>query len=348
MFTRDAEGGAIDCIARFHQACNEPAVPQTADSATTPPTLAVVIPCYNEEAALPATLAALSDVLSGMIGDGLVSDRSYLYFVDDGSSDATWSILAEAGRNSPRVRGLKLSRNFGHQSALLAGLETVAARCDISISIDADLQQDPLAMRRFVEKHRDGADVVLGVRRDRASDGAFKKSTALGFYRLMKLMGVTIVPNHADYRLLSRRAMAALGQHTEPNIFLRAICAQLGFRTAIVDFDVVERKAGVSKYSLAKMLRFALHGITAFSVVPLRLIGIVGLLIFAVSVVMGAYVLIRAASGDTVPGWASITLPIYFLGGTQILCLAVMGEYIAQILTGVKKRPRYIVEDELP
>jgi glycosyltransferase involved in cell wall biosynthesis len=322
-------------------------VPKSSDNSTTPPTLGVVIPCYNEEAALPATLATLLGVVAELVKDGLISERSFLYFVDDGSKDDTWRLLSEAGRDSTRVRGLKLSRNFGHQAALLAGLETVATQCDISISIDADLQQDPLAMRQFIDKYRAGADVVFGVRRDRASDTGFKRTTALGFYRLMHLMGVTIVPNHADYRLLSRRAMVALGQHTEANIFLRAMCAQLGFRTAIVDFDVVERKAGTSKYSLAKMLRLALSGITAFSVVPLRLIAVLGLFIFAVSVVMGVYVLIRAAAGGTVPGWASTTLPIYFLGGTQVLCLAIIGEYIAQILTGVKRRPRYIVEEEL-
>jgi glycosyltransferase involved in cell wall biosynthesis len=322
-------------------------VPQKIDRALKPPSLAVVVPCYNEQEALPATIATLSEVLADMVRDGLVSSQSYLYFVDDGSTDGTWRILGDAAKGSQSVRGLKLSRNFGHQNALLAGLDAVARHCDASISIDADLQQDPLAMRRFVEAYRKGAEVVFGVRRDRASDTGFKKATALGFYRLMQVMGVTIIANHADYRLLGQRAMSALKEHSEPNIFLRAVCAQLGFATTVVDFDVVERAAGTSKYSFLRMLRFAINGITSFSVVPLRLIAVLGVLIFAISAIMGGYVVVRAMSGGTVPGWASTTLPIYFLGGTQILCLAVIGEYIAQILTGVRKRPRYIVEDEL-
>lgn len=313
-----------------------------------PPVLAVVIPCYNEEEALPATIARLSSILSDMVRDGLVSPASYLYFVDDGSRDATWQCLKSAREGADFIRAAKLSRNFGHQSALLAGLMNVMARCDASISIDADLQQDPLAMRQFLREFAAGADVVFGVRQDRHSDGGFKRITAGMFYRLMNAIGVTIIPNHADYRLLSRRAMEALGEHSEPNIFLRAICAQLGFRSAIVQFEVVERAAGTTKYSLAKMLKLAIDGITSFSVVPLRIIAVLGTMIFGATAVMGVYILVRSLIiGGTVPGWASTTLPIYFLGGVQILCLAVIGEYIAQILTGVRKRPRYIVEDEL-
>jgi len=317
-------------------------------SPPTLPVLAVVVPCYNEQDALPNTISVLSTVLSEMVQDKLISADSFLYFVDDGSTDFTWALLMSAHAENSQVRGLKLSRNFGHQNALVGGLMSIKGRCDISISLDADLQQDPLAMREFVRQYKSGADIVFGVRRDRDSDSGFKRATALGFYRLMTAMGVKVIPNHADYRLLSRRAMESLGQHKESNMFLRAICAQLGFKSAVVEFDVVERTAGESKYSLSKMLKLAIDGITSFSVAPLRMITIVGSLIFAASALMGLYILFRSlVVGDTVPGWASITLPIYFLGGIQILCLAVIGEYIAQIFTGVKQRPKYIVEEEV-
>lgn len=313
-----------------------------------PPLLAVVVPCYNEQDALQHCITTLSALLAGMVDEGIVDGGSFLYFVDDGSTDSTWSVLTAARAASPRIRGLKLSRNFGHQNALFAGLMKVKDQCDISISIDADLQQDPQAMRQFLSEFRNGADVVFGVRRDRSGDRGFKKFSALCFYRLMTLMGANVIPNHADYRLLSRRAMEALSHHPEPNLFLRAICAQLGFRTVSVQFDVSERAAGISKYSLVKMLKLAIDGVTSFSVVPLRLIALVGIVIFAGSSVMSIYIFSHALIvGDTVPGWASTTLPIYFMGSVQILCLAVIGEYIAQILTTVKQRPRYIVDEEL-
>jgi glycosyltransferase involved in cell wall biosynthesis len=218
----------------------------------------------------------------------------------------------------------------------------------VVVSIDADLQQDPLALPKFVAAYIDGADIVFGVRNDRAADTWLKRSTARAFYSLLRLMGVDVLRNHADYRLLSGRALAVLAEHTEPNPFLRAICSQLGFTTAVVHFDVSERQAGVSKYSLLRMLKLAIEGITSFSVVPLRAVSVLGMLVFGVSAVMGCYVLARALIvGDTVPGWASTTLPIYFLGGVQILSIGIVGEYVAQITVAVKKRPRYVVETEL-
>lgn len=312
------------------------------------PVVAIVVPCFNEQESIPDTVRILGDVLDSMVRRNLVSNQSYLYFVDDGSTDASWSLLAALHAKNNSLRALKLSRNFGHQSALLSGLLAVSGRCDAAISIDADLQQDPLIIPNFVERYISGAEIVFGVRNDRASDGWLKKTTALGFYRIMKAMGVAIIPNHADYRLLGRRALAVLEDYAETNIFLRAICAQLGFRTDTVYFDVKERHAGESKYSFAKMMKLAVEGIASFSVVPLRAMAVLGFMIFGLTVVMGFYIAFRALIvGDTVPGWASTTLPIYFIGGIQILCMGIIGEYIAQIVSNVRRRPRYIKEREL-
>jgi glycosyltransferase involved in cell wall biosynthesis len=313
-----------------------------------PPRLALVVPCYNEEECVLDTISTLRRVLSDLADQGEVATDSFLYLVDDGSTDKTWNLIAAAHAADPKVCGLRLSRNFGHQSALLAGLKGVKERCDASISIDADLQQDPQAIPAFVDAYRRGAEVVLGVRSDRQADSWFKGTSARLFYRLMAAMGVDIVPNHADYRLLGSRAMAALAEYRESNLFLRYICCQLGFRTETVDFSVRPRERGVSKYSLAKMLRLALHGITSSSVVPLRLVAVTGFAIFLLSGVMGGYVLYQAlVVGDTVPGWASTTLPIYFIGGIQLLCLGVVGEYVGQIFGEVKGRPRYLQDHEL-
>ncbi len=312
------------------------------------PILAIVVPCFNEEESLPTALPILMKVLDEMKALRLVSEESYLYFVDDGSSDKTWMFLHANHQASPTVRALKLSRNFGHQIALLAGLMAVKGRCDAAVSIDADLQQDPLAIPEFVKKYVSGAQVVFGVRNDRSSDGLFKKVTANGFYSFMKAMGVMIIPNHADYRLLGSRALDVLAEHTEPNIFLRAICVSLGFKTDTVYFDVKERTEGSSKYSFSKMLQLALDGITSFSIVPLRAIAVLGFLIFCGSLLMAIFVVYSTLFTDkTIPGWASTTLPIYLLGGIHILCMGIVGEYISQIVTAVKRRPRYIQEMEI-
>jgi glycosyltransferase involved in cell wall biosynthesis len=312
------------------------------------PRLAIVLPCFNERASIAYAATELINVVQKLIEEGLISGNSYLYFVDDGSTDESWAEIYKLSQSNSAIKGLKLSRNFGHQIALLAGLSAVTKDCDAVISIDADLQQDPLAIKEFVKEFLDGADVVLGVRKDRGTDGWFKKKTASGFYTLMRVMGVNIVPNHADYRLLSKRALEALALFSEPNIFLRAICLELGFRVSTVFFDVKERQYGQTKYSLRKMLRLALHGITSFSVVPLRIVALTGLMIFLFSIAMGIYIIwIALVAGNAVPGWASTTLPIYFIGGVQLLSLGVVGEYVGQIYTTVKNRPRWISEHKL-
>ena len=312
------------------------------------PTLAIVIPCFNEEEVLPSTLHALTSYLSQLVEANLISSQSYLCFVEDGSLDATWSILSDWCSSNKCISAIKLSKNFGHQNALLAGLLNVESRCDISISIDADLQQDHTCIVDFISHYKLGADVVFGVRRDRDSDTFLKRITAQTFYKLLSFLGVSVLPNHADYRLLSDRALKALALYKENDLFLRVICKELGFKSSIVYFNVTARTAGVSKYTASKMIKMAVNGITSFSVVPLRLIAIVGLFISVSAALMGLYVLIRVLFvGDAIPGWASIVLPIYLIGGVQILFLGIIGEYIGQVFKSVKSRPRFIIEKEL-
>ena len=313
-----------------------------------PPRLAIVLPCFNEFDSITYAVIELGLVFDQLIADGMIASSSYMFFVDDGSTDRTWSEVERHHLSNSRVKGLKLSKNFGHQAALLAGLTNVTSRCDAAISLDVDLQQDPLAIRDFAHAFRNGSDVVLGVRKDRNTDGWFKRCSATFFYRLMKALGVNTVPNHADYRLLSQRALQALHLFSEPHIFLRAICLQLGFPISQVLFTVKERQYGQTKYSLTKMLGLAINGITSFSIVPLRLVAIVGMVLFVLSFGMSIYVFWQSlVVGGTVPGWASTTLPIYFIGGVQLLCLGVVGEYVGQIYASVKARPRWISEHVL-
>jgi glycosyltransferase involved in cell wall biosynthesis len=313
-----------------------------------PPTLAIVVPCFNEQETLAFTVDTLLEHLDRMIAERLVTARSFLFFVDDGSRDATWPLLTEAYAADRRVLGLRLSRNFGHQAALLAGLTAVHDKADVSISIDADLQQEPEAMDRFIAAYREGANVVLGVRRDRASDGPGKKVSASGFYWLMRRMGVDVVPNHADYRLLDNKATKALLSFPETALFIRGMTSMLGFDTRQVLFDVRERQYGKSKYSLFRMLRFAVHAITSFSVVPLRIIAILGVISFLVSLGMVGFVAWSALFGSgTVPGWASTVIPIYFMAGVQLLSIGVLGEYVGKIYTTVQHRPRWIEWERL-
>jgi glycosyltransferase involved in cell wall biosynthesis len=307
-----------------------------------------VLPCFNERESIEHAVIQLTALIEKLVGERLISKNSYLFFVDDGSSDESWSIIEKFNSYNKAIKGLKLSRNFGHQIALLAGLSEVTHNCDAALSIDADLQQDPLAIRDFVTEFLNGADVVIGVRKDRAKDGWLKKLTALGFYKFMGLMGVGTVPNHADYRLLSKRALEALALFPEANIFLRATCLHLGFKIRTVFFDVNERRYGQTKYSISKMLRLALHGITSYSIAPLRIVAITGFIIFLTSFGMGVYVIWHTLFlGDSIPGWASITLPIYFIGGLQLFFLGVVGEYVGQIYKTVKNRPRWICEHKL-
>jgi glycosyltransferase involved in cell wall biosynthesis len=308
-------------------------------------TVAVVVPCFHEQETIAHTARTLCTLLQHFAADALVSPQSYILFVDDGSEDNTWALIESLFHEYEPVKGLKLSRNFGHQTALLAGLDFVTDACDVAISIDADLQQDPMAMKSFISAYHQGSDIVLGIRNNRETDSWLKRTTATGFYELMRLMGVDIVPNHADYRLLSKRALQALRRFEEPNIFLRATCLQLGFRVSTVYFDVSLRQFGETKYTLKKMLRLALEGITSHSIVPLRIVAFIGFIIFLFSLSMGCYVLWQAlVVGGTVPGWASTTLPIYFIGGVQLLCMGIIGEYIGQLYQHVKQRPRWISE----
>ena len=312
------------------------------------PKLALVLPAYNEEEVLPETISRLTIVLDNLILKNQITDDSFMVFVDDGSKDKTWVSIEELSEVNTFVKGLKLSKNQGHQNALLAGMEYVADKCDCMISLDADLQQDENSIQEFLEKYLEGSEVVLGIRNDRKSDGLFKKITALGFYKLIEIMGVHVIKNHADYRLLSNRANKSLMQFEEVNLFLRGMVPLIGFKTDYVYFDVKDRFAGESKYTLSKMLGFAIDGITSFSVTPIRIISVIGFLVFFLSVAMGLYVFgAYLFTNDAVPGWASTVLPIYFIGGMQILSLGVIGEYVGKIYKETKKRPRYFIEKEV-
>ena len=306
--------------------------------------LMVVIPCYNEEEVLPETSRRLVDKMAALQQKGLITPDSRVLLVDDGSKDRTWQLISDLHRQNPLFEGVKLSRNRGHQNALLAGLMTAKGRCDISISMDADLQDDMDAMDRFIEKYNEGCDVVYGVRNKRETDTAFKRETALMFYRLMKGLGVDITYNHADYRLMSNRALEGLAQFEEVNLFLRGLAPLVGYQSDVVYYDRSERFAGESKYPFKKMLSFAIDGITSFSVKPLQLITNIGIVIFVVSLIMLLYSLVRWIAGHTVTGWTSTLASIWLIGGIQLLSLGVIGEYIGKIYNETKRRPRFIID----
>ena len=307
-------------------------------------TLYVVVPCYREEAVLPETAKRLGAKLRGLIAEGKISDRSRALFVNDGSKDRTWEIIQALHAEDHLFSGVNLSRNRGHQNALLAGLTTAARFADVTISMDADLQDDINAMDRMLDAYHAGCDVVYGVRSSRKTDTFFKRFTAEAFYKLMRGMGVDIVFNHADYRLMSRRAVEGLCEFHEVNLFLRGMVPLVGFISTTVEYERAPRFAGESKYPLKKMLAFALDGITSFSVKPLRLILSVGLVIFLLSIVMLLWTLIRRIAGHTVTGWASLMWSIWMIGGIQLLSLGVIGEYIGKVYGESKRRPRFIIE----
>jgi len=311
------------------------------------PTVYFVIPCYNEEEVLHETVKRLSAKLEAMQKSGLADDRSRMLLVDDGSRDKTWSIISELNTQNAYVEGVKLAHNRGHQNALIAGLETAMKYCDCAISLDADLQDDTEVLDEFVRKYTEGCDVVYGVRNKRETDSVFKRTTAQGFYKVMKVLGVDIVFNHADYRLLSRRALEALAEYKEVNIFLRGIVPLIGYRSDYVYYDRHERFAGESKYPLKKMISFALDGITSFSVKPLKLISNLGILISILSVFGLLYALISYFTGNAVSGWTATVCSIWLLGGLQMLSLGVVGGYIGKIYSEVKRRPRYRIETHL-
>ena len=310
-------------------------------------TVYFVIPCYNEEAVLPETTRRMTDKLNAMRAAGLIGEKSRILYVDDGSKDRTWELVSQFNRENPWVEGVKLSHNRGHQHALLCGLMSAMPRCDAAISMDADLQDDIDALDQFVKKFQEGCDVVYGVRNKRDTDTWFKRTTAEGFYKVMQLLGVDVVFNHADYRLMSKRALEALSEYKEVNLFLRGIVPLIGYRSDYVYYDRHERFAGESKYPLKKMLSFALDGITSFSVKPLKLISNLGILISVLSILGLLYALISYFAGWAVTGWTAIVCSIWLLGGLQMLCLGVVGGYIGKIYSEVKARPRYRVEEYL-
>ncbi len=307
-------------------------------------TLYVVVPCYKEEEVLPETSKRLKAKLTALIAQGRISPRSRILFVNDGSKDRTWPIIEELHARDRIFSGVNLSRNRGHQNALLAGLMTAVQYADMMVSMDADLQDDVDAMDRMIDAYHEGYDVVYGVRSSRKTDSFFKRFTAESFYKLMKAMGVDIVFNHADYRLMSRRAVEGLSQFKEVNLFLRGIVPQIGYSWTTVEYERAKRFAGESKYPLKKMLSFAFDGITSFSVKPLRLILFLGAVIFGLSLIMLLWTLIRWIAGATVSGWASLMCSIWMIGGIQLLALGVIGEYMGKVYSEAKARPRFIIE----
>lgn len=309
--------------------------------------LYLVIPCYNEQEVLQETEKRLTEKLNRMISEGLVSEKSRMVFVDDGSKDETWNIIRRMYEQNTLVLGIKSSRNRGHQNTLLEGLMTVKDECDMVVSMDADLQDDIEVLDQFVTRYYEGCDIVYGVRSARRTDTFFKKYTAEGFYKMMGHMGVEIVYNHADYRLMSRRALHALEEFEEVNLFLRGMVPLLGFKSGIVTYERHERFAGESKYPLKKMLSFAMDGITSLSVKPIRFISAMGVLLFAVSIILLIYYIAGYFMGNTVQGWATLVVSIWGIGGLELLAIGIIGEYIGKIYLESKHRPRYIVEEFL-
>ncbi len=309
------------------------------------PVLYIVIPCYNEEEALPITSEKLIALTDDMMKRNLIDVKSRVTLVDDGSRDRTWQVISDLCKRDKRFEGVKLAHNAGHMNALWAGMTMAAKKCDCVITIDADLQDDVNAMYGFLEKYSEGADVVSGVRSSRKKDTFFKRTTAQGFYRLMNRMGVEMVYNHADYRLLSRRALEALLSFGEVNMFLRGMVPMLGFKTAIVEYERGERVAGESKYPLKKMIAFAMEGITSLSNKPIRLVTFAGLICGLLGVVMAIYVLVSLCRGHSVAGWASIMMSIWLLGGMQLVALGLIGEYVGKIYMETKRRPKFILEE---
>lgn len=317
------------------------------DRTEDPVRLYVVAPCYNEEAVLPETARRLNALMDELEGEGLIDADSRIVLVDDGSRDRTWPLIEEGAAQYPRVEGIKLAHNAGHQNALWAGMMTVRNKADAVVTIDADLQDDISAIRGFLTAYRAGNEVVYGVRSARKTDTAFKRKTAHWYYGLMKKLGVDLKYDHADYRLLSRRALEALAQFGEANLFLRGMVPLLGFQHTEVYYERGERFAGESKYPLRKMLSFAMEGITSFSVKPIRYVVMLGVLFAIIGVVMALYALISRFSGRAVAGWSSLMVSVWVIGGVQLIALGLIGEYVGKLYTEVKRRPRFILETYL-
>lgn len=309
--------------------------------------LYLVIPCYKEEEVLPETARRLQQKMQNLINDQKISSDSRVVFVNDGSTDHTWKIIQQLHKQNSMFEGINLSRNRGHQNALLAGLMTVREYADVTISMDADLQDDINAIDEMLDKYYAGCDIVYGVRSARTTDTWFKRTTAEGFYKVMEWLGAKVVFNHADYRLMSKRALEGLAQFKEVNLFLRGLVPLVGYPSDVVYYERHERFAGESKYPLKKMLSFAFEGITSLSTKPIRMIMTLGILIFLVSLCMLAYFFVRFLTGNTVAGWASLAVSVWALGGLQLLAIGVIGEYIGKVYLETKERPRYIVEQYL-
>ena len=309
--------------------------------------LYIVVPCYNEEAVLPETARRLREKLERLMAAGKIGEKSRVLFVNDGSRDATWDLITALHRECSLFSGVDLSRNRGHQNALLAGLMAARERCDMAISMDADLQDDIDAVDAMVEEYYAGCDIVYGVRSARKKDSFFKRFTAEGFYRMMNALGAETVFNHADYRLMSRRALEGLAEFREVNLFLRGIVPMIGYRTATVEYERGARFAGESKYPLKKMISFALEGITSLSVKPIRMITALGFLVFFISIAMLIYSVVRWAMGETILGWASLVCSVWAVGGLILLSLGVIGEYIGKIYLESKARPRFLIREVL-
>ena len=316
-------------------------------NATSRPVIGIISPCYNEEQVLDETENKLRNLIDELVVSNLISDKSFVAFVDDGSKDATWKIIESKVIQNNQIKGLKLVGNAGHQNALLAGLLTFNSEADALISIDADLQDDISVISQMVQQFTSGIDVVYGVRKERAADTFFKRNSALLFYWIIQKMKSNMIPNHADYRLCSQRVINSLSQFNEVNLFLRGIIPSIGYTSGIVYYDRLERTAGNSKYPFRKMLSFAWNGITSFSTFPLKLVTIIGFVVFFLCLIMSAYAGFAIYTGDAVPGWLSTVLPMYFLGGIQLFSIGVIGEYIGKIYAEAKQRPRYIVDKKI-
>ena len=311
------------------------------------PVIAIVIPCYNEQEALPITASTLLKLLDSMQSEGLIDPASYVMCSNDGSRDSTWQVITELHAADQRIKGISLAHNRGHQYALPAGLMEVKDHCDAAVSIDADLQDDPAAIREMVKAYLDGKEIVYGVRSNRDTDTWFKRNTAHAFYSFQKSMGLDTVYDHADYRLMSARALNLLSAYGESNLFLRGIIPQIGLDTAIVTYSRAARVAGESKYPLKKMLSFSIDGITSFSARPMRWIFTVGLVLLIIDLIVGGYVMYSHFFRETISGWASIMLSVWFLGSLILIAIGIVGEYIGKIFTEVKGRPRYALRDKL-
>jgi len=313
---------------------------------TRAPRIAIVVPCFNEGETLVQTIPILKGKLGDLIAASRCDQNSIIVFVDDGSTDCTWDLVKAAScKASGSIIGIRLAINAGHQNALMAALDFVADRVEASISIDADLQDSLASLEDMLAAYQDGAEIVFGVRRSREADTVFKRITAAFFYRFMRLMGVDAIEQHADYRLLSRAAMRNLRQFPEYHLFLRGLATRLHNRVAVVEYERLPRTAGHTKYSLRKMLSLALRGITSFSTYPLRAISVVGFIVFSIGLLLATYAVISSFAGATVPGWASISAPLYALGGIIMLSIGILGEYVGKIYEQVKARPRYLVDE---